>query len=153
LEGNEGVVRLGFEQDGCRAIINRQEFEASEVRAYCRLIHQASKERPLCLRHACSGLESIAGYQRRHSRATHYLLLACYYPIFHFVYTFVSCSSLNSHPAIMSDALPDSSTHLEPPSKTIEREDPGASDNSMLFSPKFTLHHFIRGESQRILDL
>ncbi|CEJ55856.1 hypothetical protein PMG11_02087 [Penicillium brasilianum] len=30
----------------------------------------------------------------------------------------------------MSDALPDSSTHLEPPSKTIEKEDPGASDNT-----------------------
>lgn len=35
LERNEGVVRVGFEQDGCRAIINRQEFEAGELRAYC----------------------------------------------------------------------------------------------------------------------
>lgn len=35
----------------------------------------------------------------------------------------------------MSDALRDSATHLEPPSKTIEREDPADGDNSMFFSP------------------
>ncbi|KAJ5891298.1 uncharacterized protein N7473_007526 [Penicillium subrubescens] len=29
----------------------------------------------------------------------------------------------------MSDALPDPSTHLQPPSKTIEKEDPGAEDH------------------------
>ncbi|KAF3387371.1 hypothetical protein F1880_000542 [Penicillium rolfsii] len=30
----------------------------------------------------------------------------------------------------MSDALPDPSTHLQPPSKTIEKEDPGAEDHT-----------------------
>lgn len=52
----------------------------------------------------------------------------------------------------MSDALRDSSTHLEPPSKTIEREDPGAGDNSMFFSPELPIRHFLfDGKLRRIL--
>lgn len=86
------------------------------------------------------------------SRYTHYLLLACYYPVFHLISTFVSCPGLKSHPAIMSDALPDPSTHLEPPSKTIEREDPGAGDNGVLFSPKLPLRHLNWWEAKTNFD-
>ena len=52
----------------------------------------------------------------------------------------------------MSDALRDSSTHLEPPSKTIEREDPGAGENSMFFSPELPIRHLLfDGKLRRIL--
>jgi len=42
----------------------------------------------------------------------------------------------------MSEATPDPSTHLEPPSMTTEREDPGAEDMGMHFKAPTRTNYF-----------
>jgi hypothetical protein len=102
----------------------------SSTRKYVNLSYflpeKAGHKLQVCLRRMCSGLASITGKRRRHSR---YALCIAFQLFSSPVCPFFHVHTLNPA-AIMSEGPSDSSNvHLEPPSKTTELQDPGAEDN------------------------